>query len=252
MEVSTIAVSNTVGRTVGSSSASRSTAIAVRGVDMIFTSPQQSFQALKAINLDVAEGTVHLVMGPSGAGKTTLLFIIAGLLTLTAGEVTLLGQSLKELSRHNLERFRSQRVGIVFQDLGLLRTLTALENVELALNMKGIRGQAARQQAQSLLESVNLGDKLNLLPRLLSIGQQQRIGIARALAGQPQLIIADEPTSALDSANGRIVADLFRKLAQEHGSTVLIATHDYRIMPFADRISYLEDGMITVDKPLSA
>lgn len=247
MGVST-ALFETAVRHQTSRGTSQSLAIEVRGVDLIFASPAQSFQALRSVDLDVVEGTVHLIMGPAGAGKTSLLFVIAGLLTPTAGKVTVLGQPLQELSRQQLEHLRAQRIGLVFQDIGLIRTLTALENVELAFQIKGIRGPAAHQQAYQLLEAVGLSDKLDLLPRLLSVGQQQRIAVARALAGQPQLIIADEPTSALDSANGRLIAKQFQNLARAYGTTVLIATHDERLRRFADRVSYLEDGKITVGR----
>lgn len=219
-------------------------AIAAQGIDKVFASRSQPFQALKAVNLQVEAGTVHLLMGPNGAGKTTLLLIAAGLMMPTAGEVILLGQQLHRLSRQQLDQLRLHHMGIVFQDHNLLRALTALENVEVALRFKGIHGQKVQQQAEALLEAVGLSNKANLPARVLSIGQQQRVGIARAMAGYPALILADEPTSALDSQNGRLVGNLFRQLADQKGSTVLVATHDYRLIPFADTISYLEDGTV--------
>lgn len=219
-------------------------AIAAQGVEMVFASRSQPFQALKGIDLQVETGTVHLLMGPNGAGKTTLLLIVAGLMMPTAGEVMLLGQSLQHLSRQELDQLRLHHMGIVFQDHNLLRALTTLENIEVALHFKGISGQEARQQAKELLDQVGLGNKANLPARVLSIGQQQRVGIARSLAGHPALVIADEPTSALDSQNGRAVGELFRQLVTQNGSTILVATHDYRLIPFANKISYLEDGRI--------
>lgn len=219
-------------------------AIAAQGIDKVFASRTEPFQALNAVDLQVEAGTVHLLMGPNGAGKTTLLLILAGLMMPTAGEVILLGQCLQRLSRQELDQFRLHHMGIVFQDHNLLRALTALENVEVALQFKGIHGREARQQAEALLEAVGLSNKANLPARVLSIGQQQRVGIARAMTGDPALMIADEPTSALDSQNGRMVGNLFRQLADQKGSTVLVATHDYRLIPFADLISYLEDGTV--------
>lgn len=219
-------------------------AIAAQGIDMVFASRSQPFQALKGIDLQVETGTVHLLMGPNGAGKTTLLLIVAGLMRPTAGEVTVLGHRFQHLARHELDQIRLHHLGIVFQDHNLLRALTALENVEVPLHFKGIPGWEARQQAEALLDAVGLGNKAYLPARVLSIGQQQRVGIARALAGHPALVIADEPTSALDSQSGRVVGELLRQLANQNGSTVLAATHDYRLMPFADVISYLEDGQI--------
>lgn len=228
----------------GQSSHSPAIALAADGIEKTFASRSQAFPVLKGINLQVETGTVHLLMGPNGAGKTTLLLIVAGLMMPTAGAVSLLGHPLQHLSRPELDQFRLQHMGIVFQDHNLLRALTALENVEVALHFKGIHGWEARQQAKALLDAVGLGNKANLPAKVLSIGQQQRVGIARALAGHPTLVIADEPTSALDSQNGRVVGDLFRQLAAQNGSTILAATHDYRLIPFADTISYLEDGQI--------
>lgn len=219
-------------------------AVLLRDVSMVYDSEAQPFQALKGINLAIPAGTVQLMMGPAGAGKTTLLLIVAGLLTPTAGQVELFGNRLNHMSRSQLTQFRLRHLGIVFQDHNLLHTLTALENVEVALNLKGIHGVTARRQARRLLETVGLSDKLQHLPRQLSGGQLQRVGVARALAGKPHLIIADEPTAALDSTNGRLVTDLLCNLAREDGCTVLIATHDERIMSFSDHVAYLEDGIL--------
>ncbi|NJO41338.1 MAG: ABC transporter ATP-binding protein [Cyanobacteria bacterium CRU_2_1] len=223
----------------------QSIAIAARGIDMVFGSKNQPFQALKAVDLDIPAGAIELIMGPAGAGKTTLLLVLAGLLTPTAGQVTLLGKDITHMPRPELDQFRLDHIGIVFQDNNLLRSLTALENVEIAFNVRGIQGKAARQQAQALLEAVHLGDRADTLARQLSGGQQQRVGVARALAGNPRLLIVDEPTSALDFENGQIVSGLLHQFAKEKGSTVLVATHDPRMIPFADRITSLEDGIIT-------
>lgn len=220
-------------------------AIAVRNVSMVFGSKSQPFHALQDVNLDVYPATLQLLLGPAGAGKTTLLYVIAGLLTPTTGEVSLLGQSLSQLSRTELEHLRLQTLGMVFQDINLLRSLTVQENVELALEMKGIQGEAAHQQAQALLGYLGLEQYGPLMPRLLSVGQQQRLGIARALAGSPRLIIADEPTSALDSANSQRVMQRFREQVDQQGCTVFLSTHDHRLLSFADQITYLEDGRIT-------
>lgn len=219
-------------------------AIALHNIDLVFRGESEPFRALRQINLEVPRGSVQLIMGPAGAGKTTLLQVVAGLLTPTAGQVNLLGTDLTQLPRAAQAHFRNQHLGIVFQDYNLLRSLTALENIELALNLKGIFGAAARTEARSLLHAVGLENRANVLPRQLSGGQQQRVAVARALVGHPDLIIADEPTSALDSANGRKVMELLCRLAREQGSTVLIATHDPRVMEFSDAIAHLEDGQI--------
>ncbi|MBF2076321.1 MAG: ATP-binding cassette domain-containing protein [Synechococcales cyanobacterium C42_A2020_086] len=218
-------------------------AIVARGVSMVFSSRTVSFQALSEINLEVRPGHLHLLMGPAGAGKTTLLLILAGLLTPTAGRVYLLGQDMMALSQSQRAQFRLAHLGIVFQDHNLLRSLTALENVKLLLTLKGVPEQEAEKQALALLEALGLGAQAHTRPRLLSVGQQQRVAVARALAGNPPLIMADEPTSALDSENGRIVAELLHQRSRQ-GSTVLMATHDARILSFADDVTYLEDGVI--------
>lgn len=186
-----------------------------------------------------------MIVGPSGVGKTTLLLILSGLLTPVAGQIYLLGEEITRMSRRQLTRFRLQNIGLLFEESNLLRALTAAENVEVALNLKGIRGKTARQQAQQLLESVGLGRLADRLPKRLSGGEQQRVAIARALAGTPPLIIADEPTASLDSKNGQRVVELLHQLAKQNGSTVVLATHDPRIIHFADRIADLEDGVLT-------
>lgn len=219
-------------------------AIAAEEVDMVLQSGQQRLQVLKNIDMEVQKGDIQLLMGPSGSGKTTLLSILAGLLTPTRGRVYLLGEEITRLSRTKLARFRRQHIGFIFQDFNLFPALTAIENLEAALNVKGISGRQARRQAQDLLEQVGLGDKAKQLPRNLSGGQKQRVAIARALTGHPQLIMADEPTAALDSHSGHTVMELLRRLAKEGDCTVLMVTHDPRIMDVADRIAYLEDGVL--------
>jgi putative ABC transport system ATP-binding protein len=212
------------------------------GVEMVFQSGGSRFQALKRVNLEIFKGDIQLLMGPSGSGKTTLLSILAGILTPTAGSVYLLGEEITRMSRNQLARFRLANIGFIFQGFNLFPALTAAENIEVALNLKGIRGRVARQQAQILLEQVGLADKAKNLPRDLSGGQKQRVAIARALAGNPQLIMADEPTASLDSQSGHAVIELLRQLAKEGGCTVLVVTHDSRIMDVADRVLHLEDG----------
>ncbi|MGL5082489.1 MAG: ABC transporter ATP-binding protein [Microcoleaceae cyanobacterium] len=221
-----------------------SMAIQAFGVEMAYRSGVQTTQVLKGIDIGVHQGDIQLLMGPSGSGKTTLLTILAGLLTPTAGKVILLGQEVTKMSRSKLSKFRLQNIGFVFQGFNLFPALTATENVEVALNIKGVHGKTAKGQSQHLLEQVGLADQGRLLPRDLSGGQKQRVAVARALAGHPPLIMADEPTAALDSSSGRAVIDLLKQLAKEGGSTVLMVTHDPRIVDVADRILNLEDGMI--------
>lgn len=220
-------------------------AIAAIHVSMIIQSPVGQVPILKDITLNVRNGSVHLLMGPSGAGKTTLLLVLSGLLSPTSGRVLLLGEDITNLSRRQQERFRLQHTGFVAQDFNLFPALTAIENVLFALALKGIRGKTARQSAQHLLEQVGLAEKANHLPRELSGGQQQRVAIARALANHPQLIMADEPTASLDSHSGHAVMELLHNLTREQSCTVLMVTHDSRIVGMADQVTKLEDGMIS-------
>jgi putative ABC transport system ATP-binding protein len=217
---------------------------------MIFQTGQQSFHALRDVNLEVNQGDVHLLMGPSGSGKTTLLSILAGILTPTTGNVCLLCQDITSMSRSKLAQFRLKNIGFIFQGFNLFPALTAIENVALALTVKGMKEKAARLEAMNLLDQVGLADKANNQPKEMSGGQKQRVAIARALAGNPPVIMADEPTAALDSQSGHAVIELLRRLAKENGHTVLMVTHDPRIIDVADRVTYLEDGMLKGEKTL--
>lgn len=213
---------------------------------MVYYAGAEPYRVLKGIDLDIERGDVQLLMGPSGSGKTTLLSILAGILTPTSGSVRLLGQEITRMSRSQLAQFRLDNIGFIFQGFNLFPALTAAENVEVALKVKGVRGASARRkQARELLEQVMLVDRATHLPRDLSGGQKQRVAIARALAGNPQIIMADEPTAALDSQSGHAVTELLRKLAKDSDRTVLIVTHDPRLLDVADRVTHLEDGMLS-------
>jgi putative ABC transport system ATP-binding protein len=220
-------------------------AVVAKGVEMVYRSATETYPVLKGINLEIQRGDIQLLMGPSGSGKTTLLSILAGILTPTAGNVCLLGQEITQMSRAQLAQFRLENIGFIFQGFNLFPALTAAENIELALKVKGTpRSSVRRRMAQELLEQVGLGDRADYLPRDLSGGQKQRVAIARALTGNPNLIMADEPTASLDSQSGHAVVELLRNLAKRDGRTVLIVTHDPRLMAEADRVVYLEDGML--------
>lgn len=225
-------------------------AIAAQNIQMSFMSGTTETRVLKGIDLVIPPGQIRLMMGPSGSGKTTLLSILAGILTPTAGQVELLGQEITQLSRKELTVFRRNHIGFIFQSFNLFPALTALENIELALQLKGYKGPENKDQAFDLLKQVGLGDRVNNLPADLSGGQKQRVAIARALAGEPELIMADEPTAALDSATGRDVIELMQYLAKNKGCTVLIITHDPRITDAADEITYLEDGLLAKESSL--
>lgn len=219
-------------------------ALAGRDLEMVYRTGNTSVTALKRVSLDLMPGEFLLLMGPSGSGKTTLLSILGGILTPTAGSVVALGTQITSLSARRLARFRLGNVGFVFQGFNLFGALSARENVQLALGLKGMRDPEARTQARGLLDEVGLAAKAERLPRDLSAGEKQRVAIARALAGSPPLIMADEPTASLDSENGRHVTMLLRSLAKGRGCAVLCVTHDPRIVDIADRIIHLDDGTL--------
>ncbi|WP_041235297.1 ABC transporter ATP-binding protein [Dactylococcopsis salina] len=226
------------------SNLSINTSICAEDITMFFQSGRQEIPILKGINWEANKGSIQLLMGPSGSGKTTFISILAGLLTPSQGNVYLLGQEITKLSRKKRTAFRRRHIGFIFQNFNLFPALTAAENVEIILNVKGIQGKKARYEAQLLLEQVGLELYANQKPRDLSGGQKQRVAVARALAGNPPLIMADEPTAALDSKSGHQVTELLRRLAKENSCTVLIVTHDPRIRDVADQITDLEDGLI--------
>jgi putative ABC transport system ATP-binding protein len=210
-------------------------------------------RALRGVNLVLRAGELTLLMGPSGSGKTTLLSIIGCILTPTSGTVDIVGEASAGLDAEGLASLRRRHIGFVFQHYNLFPTLTALENVRLALDVRGEPQQAAVERSRKALEEVGLAHKLNSYPANMSGGEQQRVAIARALAGAPSLILADEPTAALDTENGKSVMALMARIAKGSHRAVLAVTHDPRTLPYADRIVRIEDGLIVgEDKPAVA
>lgn len=220
------------------------TAISVRDLTKVYSEGAAAVRALNGVSLDVEGGEVVLLMGPSGSGKTTLLSIMGCILRPTSGSVYVGGRDVSDLTEKELPRVRLENIGFIFQGINLFPTLTAGENVELALDLKGVNGKQAKRRAAELLEQVGLSDKYRAFPADLSGGQKQRVAIARALAGEPRIILADEPTAALDSQSGRIVIEMLRDLAHRGGRAVAIVTHDNRALPYADRTVHIEDGRI--------
>lgn len=221
------------------------TAISVKNLTKTYSSGETAVHALKSVDLDVNSGEVMLLMGPSGSGKTTLLSIMGCILRSSSGSVKIRGKEITALREKELPRVRLENIGFVFQGFNLFPALTACENIELALDLKGIRGREAKKRAKNLLIQVELDDKINSYPADLSGGQKQRVAIARALAGEPQIILADEPTAALDSHSGRVVMELLRSLAREQNRAVVVVTHDNRVLEYADRTVHIDDGQIT-------
>jgi len=203
-----------------------------------------SFTALDGVSMTIANGELVALLGPSGSGKTTLLSVLGCILRPTSGTVLIEGRQASGLRERELAGLRLGHIGFVFQSYNLFPTLRAIENVMVALDLKGVRGDEATRAAREALGMVGLADKENILPEDLSGGQKQRLAIARALALGPNIILADEPTAALDSANGRLVISLMRDLAKSQGRAVIIVSHDNRILEFADRIVHIEDGRI--------
>ncbi|MEM7064299.1 MAG: ATP-binding cassette domain-containing protein [Cyanobacteria bacterium P01_B01_bin.77] len=200
---------------------------------------------LSNINLTLESGEIVILEGPSGSGKTTLLSLIGALRTMQSGSLQVLGRELLGAKSRHLMQTRSQ-IGFIFQHHNLLSCLSAWENVSTSLRLHPhIPKRDYRPQAVAILKAVRLGDKLDAYPENLSGGQKQRVAIARALVSHPKLVLADEPTSSLDSQAGRDVVDVMQHLAREEGCTVLLVTHDNRILDIADRILHMEDGRLT-------
>jgi len=201
-------------------------------------------RALKGVDLALKGGELTLLMGPSGSGKTTLLSILGCMLTPTEGTVRVRGDAIAGKNPEDLAKLRRENIGFVFQSYHLFPTLSAADNVRLALDVRGESGNAAKAKARAALDRVGLSNKTRNYPNQLSGGEQQRVAIARAVVGDPSVILADEPTAALDSENGKAIMGILAAIAKDPGRGVLVVTHDPRLVPFADRIIHIEDGSI--------
>lgn len=214
-----------------------------RGLSKRYGRGRTGTQAVDAADFLARPGEFVLIQGPSGSGKTTLLAMLAGLMTPDAGQLRLSGARMTGQSSAVLANMRRQNIGFVFQDFRLLANLTARENVEVALNLRGIGGRRARRTAVDALSSVDLADRAHLLPDQLSGGEKQRVAIARAIAHWPKVVFADEPTANLDTASGKREASLLSAFARR-GGTVVVVSHDERLAGFADRIYTIADGRL--------
>jgi putative ABC transport system ATP-binding protein len=204
----------------------------------------ESVHVLRGVSLALEPGEVVSLEGPSGSGKTTLLSILGCILTPTAGELHIAGEKVDPRRPEQLPAIRRRAIGFVFQQFNLFPALTAQENVEYALNVKGVRGRTARDEAARVLEEVGLAERREFLPRDLSGGQKQRVAVARALAGRPSILLADEPTANLDSEVGTQVLTMFRDLAKREERALLIVTHDPKVRTIADRVLRIADGRL--------
>jgi putative ABC transport system ATP-binding protein len=205
------------------------------------------FEALNAVNLAISGGELTLLMGPSGSGKTTLLSILGCMLTPSGGTIRVHGQTTAGKKPEQLAKLRRDHIGFVFQSYHLFPMLTAIDNVQIALDIRGESSEQATKKATKALVTVGLAKKTGSYPRELSGGEQQRVAIARAIVGDPSVILADEPTAALDAENGRAVMTVLAQIAKDPARGVLVVTHDPRIVEFADRIVCIEDGRIISD-----
>lgn len=223
--------------------------IQLTAVSKVYGAGEAAVRAVDQVTFTVHVGEFVLFLGPSGSGKTTLLSLIGGLLRPTSGTIHVASVELQRLSPPQLSRFRLHQVGFVFQSFQLLSALTARENVELVLRLGGYAPRVARQRAEELLSRFGLGHRLTHLPADLSGGEKQRVALARALALSPPLLIADEPTGSLDSCNAEEVILLLRRLVDEERRTVLVASHDQRIIPVASRVLHCRDGRVVTSEP---
>ncbi|MBD0266107.1 MAG: DevA family ABC transporter ATP-binding protein [Tolypothrix sp. Co-bin9] len=218
--------------------------ISVQNLNHYFGSGEVRKQALFDINLEIYPGDIVIMTGPSGSGKTTLLSLMGGLRSPQEGSLKILSEEMCKASKNQLTQIRRQ-IGYIFQAHNLMTFLTAKENVRMSLELHDeMLNQDMDGKALAMLETVGLGNRANYYPENLSGGQKQRVAIARALISQPKIVLADEPTAALDKKSGRDVVELMQKLAKEQGCTILLVTHDNRILDIADRIIYMEDGQL--------
>jgi putative ABC transport system ATP-binding protein len=221
-------------------------AIVAENLTKIYGSGNTEVVAMKNVSLRVARGEVIALLGPSGAGKSTLLTAIGLINPPTSGRIRIGGELVMEADQPkvDLRTFRRRHLGFVFQKANLIPFLNAVENVQVALEINDAAPRVARQRALELLDYLGVADRALNLPEALSGGQQQRVAVARALANEPNLILADEPTAALDSHRGRQVMELFRQVAHERGAAVLVVTHDHRSLDVFDRHLDMEDGCL--------
>src|SRR5687767_8292691 len=220
------------------------TLVQVRNVEKNFTRGSERIEVLKGVNLDIPRGDFLALMGPSGSGKTTLLNLMGGLDTPTGGEVDVAGVRISALNGGQLSRWRSEHIGFVFQLYNLLPVLTAERNVELPLLLTSLSKADRRKRVGIALKVVGLADRAKHYPRQLSGGQEQRVGIARAIVTDPTLLLCDEPTGDLDRKSGDEILDLLQALNRQHGKTIVMVTHDPHAAERAKRTLHLEKGLL--------
>ena len=222
----------------------------IQGLSKIFGSGRLEVRALEDINLSVAGGDLVALLGPSGSGKTTMLLCASLILSPTTGKIVFDGETIHQQNGWagiDIRRIRREKMGFIFQSHNLIPFLTARQNVLFPLSLVGIKGEAAEARVKELLEYMEISERADYLPALLSGGEQQRVAIARALANNPRLILADEPTASLDTGRGKMVMELLKKIAKENQSAVIVVTHDVRMIEGFDYVYHLKDGHLNHD-----
>ncbi len=214
-----------------------------------FPMGDQIVSALNHVTLEVGAGEFLAIMGPSGSGKSTLLYLLGGLDRPTSGQIWVNGKEITQLDENSLASYRGKEIGFVFQAFHLIATMTALQNVEFPMIFSGVPAQERHERAAAMLERVGLGDRLNHKPTELSGGQQQRVAVARAIANDPQIILADEPTGNLDTHNGKEIMSLLTHLNQEEKRTIVIVSHDPTVTQYTTREIHLLDGKTADGSP---
>ena len=211
-------------------------------VKKVYHMGKENIKAVNDVSFTIEKGEFCCLLGPSGSGKSTLLNLMAGIETVTSGKILIKGKNIQDMSETGLAKFRQRYLGFVFQAYNLIPSMTALENVELPLVFKSVPPRRRRKQAREMLKKVGLGSRLNHKPTEMSGGQQQRVGIARAFVGKPDIVFADEPTGNLDTRTKEEIHNLFFRLREKYGQTVVIVTHDPDLAKMCDRSLFMVDG----------
>ena len=228
----------------GSSRSASSPILCVRNIEKVFGGRQNLMYALAGVSFDVARGEFVAIMGPSGSGKTTLLNCISTIDRPSAGRILINGSDITTMSKNKISAFRRDELGFIFQDSNLLDTLTGMENIALALTIKGARPASITSRIEDIARTLNVTESLKQYPSQMSGGQKQRVAAARAIVADPSLILADEPTGALDSRNATIMLETLEMLNKSLNATILMVTHDAYAASFSDRVLFLSDGKL--------
>jgi len=218
--------------------------IEVKNVKKVYKMGKERIRAVDGVSFTVDKGEFCCLLGTSGSGKSTLLNLMAGIEKLSSGQILIKGESIGGMSENKLSKFRQENLGFVFQSYNLIGSMTALENVELPLVFKRVRGGKRRKLAKSILKQVGLKDRMSHKPKEMSGGQQQRVGIARAFVSKPAIVFADEPTGNLDSKTTIEVMELIKGMANKNNQTIVMVTHDRKLSEYADKIIHILDGKI--------